>query len=57
LNFLATGDARRFKPYSEFYCPVRNDAFAPKIGAVQNWLKTQPEENFFFDGVKEIVKR
>jgi hypothetical protein len=42
------------KPYSELYSPVRNDAakfhlrrrFALKIGAVKNWLKTQPKQFF-----------
>jgi hypothetical protein len=26
------------------------------IGAVQNWLKTQPKNFFFPDGIKKLVK-
>jgi hypothetical protein len=47
------------KSYSELYSKVRNDAAkfqlqwrsALKIGAVQNWLQTQPI--FFSDGIKK----
>jgi hypothetical protein len=55
FNFLATADVRRFQPIPELYSSVRNDPskfhlrwwFPLKIGAVQNWLQTQPK-NFFF---------
>jgi hypothetical protein len=28
-----------------------------EVGAVQNWLKTQPKTFFFPDGIKNLVKR
>jgi hypothetical protein len=49
------------KPHSELYSPVRNDLakfhlrwrFALKIGAVHNWLKTQPKNFLFLRNLKK----
>jgi hypothetical protein len=46
-----------FGPMKEALRGRRFSSDEEVIGAVQNWLKTQPR-NFFYDGIKkELVKR
>jgi histone-lysine N-methyltransferase SETMAR len=53
---LVPSDFHMFGPMKE---AVRGNRFSSDeevIGAVENWLKTQPENFFFSDGIKKLVK-
>jgi hypothetical protein len=50
---LATSDFHMFDPMKEALRGRRFSSDEEVMGAVQNWLKTQPKQNLFSDGIKK----
>jgi histone-lysine N-methyltransferase SETMAR len=53
---LTPSDFHMFDPVKEALRGKRFSSDEEVIVAVQNWLKTQPKNFFFSDGIKKLVK-